>query len=95
MTFIDSVVGLFELDEDLLGLGKEIVDQLREKDEATIHVSSSAIYALYYRRDRTLSIVFQDGSRYAIEDFPPIELSRWLAAESIGGYWNANLRGRY
>lgn len=97
MTFLDpaALVGLFELDEELLGLSKEIVDQLLHRNEAEIPVDSSAIARLYYRRDKTLSILFQDGSRYAIENFPALELHRWLNSGSIGGYWNANVRGRY
>jgi KTSC domain len=43
----------------------------------------------------TLYITFTDGSRYTIEDFPAIELDRWLGSPSIGGYFNAFVRGNY
>lgn len=104
MSFLDSALNTITgaasavaetLEPDLIGLGEEIASQLRSRGEANIPVKSSAIQTLLYRRDHTLSIVFADGSRYAIPDFPAIELSRWLAASSIGAYWNANLRGKY
>lgn len=97
MTFLDpgALLELLDLDEEILGLSKEITDQLLSRNEAEIPVESTAIARLYYRRDKTLSILFQDGSRYAIENFPPLELHRWLNSGSIGGYFNANIRGRY
>jgi hypothetical protein len=96
MTFLEPFVEVAEgLASDFLGLGKEIVDQIKNRTEAHIPVSSSAIAFLTYGLDRTLSITFNDGRRYLIENFPPIELARWLAAPSIGAYWNTNLKGKY
>jgi KTSC domain len=96
MTFLDPLIEAGEgIASDLIGLGEEIVDQIKDRGEARIPVESSAIAELHYRLDRTLSIVFNDGRRYAIENFPAIELRRWLDADSIGAYWNANLRGKY
>jgi hypothetical protein len=96
MTFIDPAIQVAEtLASDLLGLGEDIVSQLRDRFEARIPVTSSAIQELYYRRDRTLSILFTDGRRYAIDNFPAIELDRWLNAKSAGAYFNANIRGKY
>jgi hypothetical protein len=83
------------LDAGLAGLGEEIFSDLKTYGRARIAISSSAIEALTYLRDRTLSIEFSDGSRYAIANFPPIELARWLNSGSIGGYWNRNLKGKY
>jgi hypothetical protein len=96
MSFLEPAAEFVEtLAADMLGLGEDIVAELRGKGEAYIPVDSSAISALYYRTDRTLTVVFTDGSRYVIESFPAIELSRWLSAPSIGGYWNRFIRGKY
>jgi hypothetical protein len=40
-------------------------------------------------------LTFTDGRSYTLPDFPEIELARWLESGSIGGYWNANVRGKY
>jgi frataxin-like iron-binding protein CyaY len=85
MTFLDAAEGL----------GEEICTELETYGRARIPLESSAISALTYLRDRTLTIEFTDGSRYAISDFPALELSRWLTASSAGAYFNANVRGRY
>ena len=97
MTFIDPALEVAgEIASDLLGLGEEIVSELRDRGEARIPVSSSAIAELMYRaHDRFLTILFQDGTRYGIDGFPALELERWLSSGSIGGYFNRNIRGRY
>lgn len=96
MAFLDPALEVAgELAADLLGLGEDIAGELREYGEARIPVTSSAIDALYYRTDRTLTVLFTDGSRYAVDDFPPRELAVWLGASSIGAYFNSNIRGRY
>jgi hypothetical protein len=77
------------------GLGEEALNELRDYGRARFPVDSSAIQLLEYGADRTLSVIFADGSHYAIEDFPPLEFARWLSSGSNGGYWNRNLRGRY
>lgn len=57
---------------------------------------SSAITNLTYHHDTgELFITFTDGRRYVIPEFPEIELERWLKAASIGGYFNAFVRGNY
>ena len=40
-------------------------------------------------------ITFKDGRSYTLQGIPQIEVERWANADSIGGYWNANLKGRY
>lgn len=96
MTFLDAAAGAVEaLADDFAGLGADIAAEINKYGRARIPVDSSAIAALTYLHDRTLTIEFQDGRRYAIPNFPAIELARWLAAPSIGAYFNANVRGRY
>jgi KTSC domain len=58
--------------------------------------ASTAIANLSYDdEEETLYITFTDGSRYTIENFPEIELERWLGSASIGGYFNSFVRGNY
>ena len=59
-------------------------------------VASSALASIQYD-DETgeCAIAFTDGRKYVIPTLPQIELERWVNADSIGGYWNANLRGKY
>jgi hypothetical protein len=59
-------------------------------------VASSAISRLDYDDEsKELFLTFTDGRSYTLPDFPEIELARWLESGSIGGYWNANVRGKY
>ena len=59
-------------------------------------VSSTAIASLDYDEDsETLTVTFHDGNRYDLPKFPQIEYERFLNADSIGRYWNANVRGKY
>lgn len=98
MTFLDPIVEAVEgeaVAPDIAGLGEDIAAQIADRGEAYIAVDSSAIEALLYREDHTLSIVFKDGSRYVIDNFPAIELGRWLDSGSIGSYFNRNVRGKY
>jgi hypothetical protein len=95
MAFLDPAAELAsEAVAGLERLGWEIFAELKTYGRSRIPVDSTAISALTYLRDRTLSIEFTDGSRYAIPDFPSIELARWLAA-SKGAYFNAHVRGKY
>lgn len=68
-------------------------------DEETVishNFASSAIANLTYHRDTNdCFITFTDGRRYVIADFPEIELERWVGSASIGGYFNAFVRGNY
>lgn len=58
--------------------------------------ASSCIARLTYHRDTNeLFITFVSGGQYVIEDFPEIELERWVQSESAGGYFNAFVRGNY
>ena len=60
------------------------------------NTASSAIANLTYDHDTNeLFMTFTDGSNYVIKDFPEIELERWLGSASIGGYFNAFVRGNY
>jgi hypothetical protein len=96
MTFLAVAVEAVEgIAGDILGLGEEIAGQIKERGEAYIPLDSSAISALQYRGDRTLTIVFTDGRRYLIDNFPALELERWINAGSAGAYFNAYVRGKY
>lgn len=96
MTFLDAAAHAVEtFAEEFAGLGEEIAREIAQYGRSRIPVESSAITALTYHGDRTLTIEFSDGRLYAIPDFPALELSRWLNAGSIGAYFNANVRGRY
>ena len=60
------------------------------------NVASTAISNLTYHRDtHELFMTFTDGRQYVIEEFPEIEFERWLGSPSIGGYFNAFVRGNY
>ena len=60
------------------------------------NTASTAIVNLTYD-DETgeLFMTFKDGRGYVIANFPEIELERWLGSASIGGYFNAFVRGNY
>jgi hypothetical protein len=60
------------------------------------YVASSAISPLIYDPDtETCWVHFTDGASVELSSLPGIELERWLAAKSIGAYWNNVVRGRY
>jgi KTSC domain len=59
-------------------------------------VQSSALVRIDYDDESlTVYFTFKDGRNYLIENFPEVELHRWVEAESVGQYWNANIKGRY
>ena len=63
---------------------------------STYTPTSTAIARLDYDDDENmLFLTFQDGRQYIIENFPGIEYERWKNADSAGGYFNANVRGKY
>ena len=58
-------------------------------------VTSSAIARLEYDSGTgEANVTFQDGRSYSIP-MPQIEVERWANADSVGGYFNANVRGKY
>src|SRR5262245_12882374 len=58
--------------------------------------SSSAMARIDYDAEtEECFITFQDGRSYTLVGIPQIEVERWANSGSLGGYWNANLRGRY
>jgi hypothetical protein len=60
------------------------------------NTSSTAIVNLTYDDDTgECFITFQDGRGYVIPKLPGIEFERLLNAESVGAYFNANIRGKY
>jgi hypothetical protein len=63
----------------------------------TTHTPSSTALAsiVYDDESNECFITFTDGRSYTLENFPEIELDRWLGAQSVGAYWNANIKGRY
>jgi hypothetical protein len=59
--------------------------------------SSDCIASLAYDDERELCwLTFRrDGKTVQLDAFPQIEFERWLSANSVGRYFNANVRGRY
>ena len=96
MTFVDAAldVGGSALAE-FEGLGEEAANAIREHGHVRIPVASAAIVALDYNLAQMLTVEFNDGSVYEMENFPAVELYRWLNADSIGTYFNRYVRGRY
>lgn len=60
---------------------------------------SSMIAAVAYDVDARpfsqLIVSFQSGGMYVYYDVPAVEFARLLNAESIGKYFNANIKGKY
>lgn len=58
-------------------------------------VVSSAISRIDYDDETgTCYFTMKDGKGYSI-NIPEIEVARWVNAESPGGYFNLNIRGKY
>jgi hypothetical protein len=58
--------------------------------------SSSAIAVIGYDDEtEEVFVTFTDGKQYTLQGVPPLELFRWLNADSVGTYWNLYMRGRY
>jgi hypothetical protein len=59
-------------------------------------VQSSVIASIgYSRSDETLEVQFHTGRVYQYERVPPERHAALMAAESIGSYFNENIRDRY
>jgi hypothetical protein len=59
-------------------------------------IASSAISSLQYDDEtQEMVIVFKDGRGYTVPNVPEIEVYRLANSSSPGGYWNANMRGKY
>jgi hypothetical protein len=43
----------------------------------------------------TMVILFRKGGSYTWDSFPAIEWARFKAADSVGGYFNAYIKGNY
>lgn len=102
MSFLDAIpeelVGLEE--EEAVGAagtaGNGDVDEDGNPCSKSYTLSSTCIANLTYNHcTGELFMTFTDGRNYVIEDFPEIELERWLGSESIGGYFNAFVKGNY
>ena len=90
MSFLD------ENDDSENGNEENGDDESGDPNITSISTASSAIANLTYHHDTSeLFMTFTDGRNYVIEDFPEIEFERWIAADSIGGYFNAFVRGNY
>ena len=81
--------------QDIIGQGQG--DQSDEQDLQNVTLSSSAIANVSFRKSTgEMTITFTDGKSYVMSSpVPEIEFSRLIQADSPGGYWNANMRGRY
>jgi hypothetical protein len=61
----------------------------------SIPVASTAIASLQYNTDTgEVAISFARGGSYVFA-MPEIEVHRMADAQSPGGYWNANVKGKY
>lgn len=61
-----------------------------------ITLSSSAIPNVAYDDEtEEMFITFKDGKSYTLQGVPEIEFYRLTNSDSPGGYWNANMRGKY
>ena len=59
-------------------------------------VTSTAIARLDYDDEAEICyLTFTDGRSYELPSIPQIEVERWAASASPGGYFNANIRGTY
>jgi hypothetical protein len=59
-------------------------------------VASSAIARIEYDDlTQEMTITFARGGSYVVPGVPGIELERLINSGSPGGYWNANMKGRY
>jgi hypothetical protein len=59
-------------------------------------VQSSALVRIDYDdEEQTVYFTFKDGRSYSIQGIEQIEIERWVNSGSPGGYWNANLKGKY
>lgn len=57
--------------------------------------TSSAFTQMVYDSDtEQLIATFKDGATYAYT-LPQDVVDQWMAADSIGGFYNANIRGQF
>jgi hypothetical protein len=62
----------------------------------TFPMRSTAIASLAFDDEKKwLDVTFNKGGTYRIENFPDDLLEQWMAAPSIGGFWNTNIKGRF
>ena len=57
--------------------------------------SDAITCAEYDAAGRTLFLQFSSGGWYAYRDVPPLTFARLMAAESKGGFFQAEVRDRY
>jgi hypothetical protein len=61
-----------------------------------VPVTSSNVASVgYEQQSATLEVEFLDGAVYHYFDVPEAEFEGLLGAGSVGGYLNANIKGRY
>jgi len=61
-----------------------------------VTVQSSVIASIGYSPgDKTLEVEFQTGRVYQYEGVPPKQHAALMAAESVGRYFNENIRDQY
>ncbi|HEY9826769.1 MAG TPA: KTSC domain-containing protein [Stenomitos sp.] len=65
-------------------------------DALMVEVSSSNLKAVGYNPDsKVLYVDFHSGSRYTYADVPSDMHDEFLAAPSIGGFFNHNIKGNF
>lgn len=61
-----------------------------------IPITSSCFARIEYNEnEKTLNMTFQKGGSFQIQGIEPIEVERWTKSESVGKYFNENVRGNY
>lgn len=61
-----------------------------------LHVTSSAVTeAAYDETTQTLFLKFPNGSEYAYEGVPHEEVTALLSAESVGAFFNREIKTQY
>lgn len=58
--------------------------------------ASTCIAAVEYDEEtETAQVTMVKGGSYTLQGISAIEIERWMNSESVGAYWNANVRGNY
>lgn len=84
------------LDEGAEDVGDDTEENGDSENVISFTPASSAIASLIYHRDTSeLQMTFTDGRSYVFREFPEPELERWVNSPSVGGYFNAFVRGNY
>ena len=57
---------------------------------------STLVDQVHYDPDtKTLDAVFKNGARYRYKTVPPVVFAKFVLAESMGKFFNVNIKGEY